>query len=90
MALSSATLLLVIIALPIGGNCLAPLFPANARNAEAYLARGVALTAAILVVGLYSQVVNGVVVYCRMPWIPELGLEPPPQMHEAAARFFAD
>ena len=75
MAFSSATFLLILIALPFGGSCLAALFPANARNAEAYLAGGVALTAVILVVALYPQVVNGGVVYWRTPWIPELGLE---------------
>lgn len=75
MAFSSATFLLILIAVPFGGSCLAALFPANARNAEAYLAGGVALTAVILVVALYPQVVNGGVVYWRTPWIPELGLD---------------
>ena len=50
MATSSAALLIVLIALPFGGSCLAALFPANARNAEAYLAGGVALTALALVI----------------------------------------
>ena len=58
MAFSSATFLLILIALPFGGSCLAALFPANARNAEAYLAGGVALTAVILVVTLYPQVMG--------------------------------
>ena len=48
MATSSAALLIILIALPFGGSCLAALFPANARNAEAYLAGGVALTALAL------------------------------------------
>jgi len=75
MATSSAALLIVLIALPFGGSCLAALFPANARNAEAYLAGGVALTALALVIALYSQVVNGGIVLYRAPWVPELGLE---------------
>ena len=75
MATSSAALLIVLIALPFGGSCLAALFPANARNAEAYLAGGVALTALALVIALYSQVANGGVVQYRAPWVPELGLE---------------
>ena len=58
MATSSAAFLIVLIALPFGGSCLAALFPANARNAEAYLAGGVALTALALVIAIYSQVVN--------------------------------
>ena len=57
MALSAA-FLIVLIALPFAGSCLAALFPANVRNAEAYLAGGVALTALVLVIAIYSQVVN--------------------------------
>ena len=75
MATSSAALLIVLIALPFGGSCLAALFPANARNAEAYLAGGVALTALALVIAIYSQVADGGVVQYRAPWVPELGLE---------------
>ena len=75
MATSSAAFLIVLIALPFGGSCLAALFPANARNAEAYLAGGVALTALALVIVLYSQVANGGIVQYRAPWVPELGLE---------------
>jgi multicomponent K+:H+ antiporter subunit A len=75
MALSSAFFLLIIIALPFGGSCLAALFPANARNAESYVAGGVALTASFLVVALYPHVTSGGVVHYRMTWIPELGLE---------------
>jgi multicomponent K+:H+ antiporter subunit A len=52
MAISSAALLIVLIALPFGGSCLAALFRANARNAEAYLAGGVALTALVLVIAI--------------------------------------
>ena len=75
MAISSAVLLIVLIALPFGGSVLAALFPTNARNAEAYLAGGVALIALLIVVTVYPQVVNGGVVQYKMPWVPELGLE---------------
>ena len=75
MALYSAIFLLVLVALPFGGSCVAALFPANARNAEAYVAGGIALTALLLVIALYSQVVSGGVVHYRMSWVPELGLE---------------
>ena len=51
------------------------LVPANARNAEAYLAGGVALAALVLVVAIYPQVVDGGVVQYKAPWVPELGLE---------------
>jgi multicomponent K+:H+ antiporter subunit A len=75
MAISSAALLIVLIALPFGGSCLAALFRANARNTEAYLAGGVALTALVLVIAIYPQVVNGGVVQYRAAWVPELSLE---------------
>src|SRR6185503_18869235 len=45
------------------------------RSAEAYLAGGVALSALVLVISLYSQVVNGEVVQYRALWVPEVGLE---------------
>jgi multicomponent K+:H+ antiporter subunit A len=76
MAISSAaTLLIFLITLPFVGSCLAALFPTNARNAEAYLAGGVALTALVFVVASYSQVTDGEVVQYKAPWIPVLGLE---------------
>lgn len=75
MAISSATLLIIIIALPFLGSCLAALFPTNARNAEAYLAGGVALIALVVVVANYSQVMDGGIVQHRAPWIAELDLE---------------
>ncbi len=75
MVISSAALLIILLALPFGGSCLAALFPANARNAEAYLAGGIALTALVLVIAIYPQVTDGGVVQYRAAWIPELGLE---------------
>jgi len=75
MAISSAALLIVLFALPFGGSCLAALFPTNARNAEAYLAGGVALAALVILVATYPQVVSGGVVQYKAAWVPELGLE---------------
>jgi multicomponent K+:H+ antiporter subunit A len=75
MAISSAALLIVLLALPFGGSCLAAFFPANARNAEAYLAGAVALAALVLVIATYSEVIDGRVLQYRASWIPELGLE---------------
>ena len=75
MVISSAALLVLLIALPFGGSCIAAFFPANARNTEAYLAGSIALVALILVAAIYPQVVNGGVIHCTLPWIPELGLE---------------
>ena len=61
------TLLIAIIAVPFVGSCLAILFPANARNAEAYLAGFVALIALGSVIATYPRVVNGGIVNTRPP-----------------------
>jgi multicomponent K+:H+ antiporter subunit A len=74
MVISPETLLIAVIGLPFIGSCLAALFRANARNAEAYLAGAVALLALVLVISAYPHVVNGGVVHFKAAWIPELGL----------------
>ena len=55
-------LLIVIVALPFAGSCIAALFQANARNAEAYLAAAIALIGLVLVLASYPQVVGGGVI----------------------------
>jgi len=72
---TSADLLVVLIVLPFAGSVAAALFPTNARNAEAYLAGGVALVAVALVIAMYPDVVDGGVVRHKAAWIPELGLD---------------
>ena len=59
MAAFPETLLIAIIAIPFMGSCLAILFPANARNAEAYLAGIVAVIALGSVIATYPHVTNG-------------------------------
>ena len=66
-------LLIVIVALPFAGSCIAALFQANARNAEAYLAGAVALIGLVLVLASYPQVVGGGVIRFTAEWIPDLG-----------------
>jgi multicomponent K+:H+ antiporter subunit A len=73
--LSYETLLWVLILLPFAGSCLAALFQTNARNAEAYLAAGVALIGLVVVVASYPRVVGGGVLRYKAEWIPALGLE---------------
>ena len=72
---SYETLLCVLVALPFAGSCLAALFQANARNAEAYFAGAIALICFILVLASYPQVIGGGVVRFSTDWIPTLGLE---------------
>ena len=75
MVASPETLLIAIIAVPFIGSCLAILFPANARNAEAYLAGIVAVIALGSVIATYPRVTNGGIVQYNAAWVPELGLE---------------
>ena len=75
MVTSPETLLIAIVAIPFVGSCLAILFPANARNAEAYLAGIVAVVALAMVIATYPRVTNGGIVQYNAAWVPELGLE---------------
>ena len=75
MVASPETLLIAIIAVPFMGSCLAILFPANARNAEAYLAGIVAVVALASVIATYPRVTNGGILQYNAAWVPELGLE---------------
>src|SRR3954454_17620699 len=75
MVISPETLLIAIIAVPFLGACLAILFPANARNAEAYLAGIVTVIALALVIATYPAVTSGGIVQYNAAWVPELGLE---------------
>jgi multicomponent K+:H+ antiporter subunit A len=75
MAISSASLLIALIALPFAGSCLAALFRANARNAETYLAGIVSLAAFVLVVASYPRLGGGGVLEYKAAWVRELGLE---------------
>jgi multicomponent K+:H+ antiporter subunit A len=74
MMASPETLLIAIIAVPFVGSCLAILFPANARNAEAYLAGIVAVIALGSVIATYPRLADGGIVQYNAAWIPELGL----------------
>ena len=74
MMASPETLLIAIIAVPFVGSCLAILFPANARNAEAYLAGIVAVIALGSVIATYPHLADGGILQYNAAWIPELGL----------------
>src|SRR4051794_1824798 len=74
MVISQETLLATIIAVPFIGAFLAILLPANARNAEAYLAGIVAIVALASIVATYPGATNGGIVQHNAAWVPELGL----------------
>ncbi|MEJ2897440.1 proton-conducting transporter membrane subunit, partial [Bordetella avium] len=67
--------LILILALPFVGSLCAALLPANARNAEAWLAGLVALGSTLLVASLYPQIAAGEVIRVDIPWAPALGLQ---------------
>src|SRR5690349_21345866 len=70
MAISFASVLIALVALPFAGSCVAAVLRANARNVEAYVAGGVCLIACALVVASYPRVVDGGVVQYTAPWVP--------------------
>ena len=68
------TSLFLIIALPFVGSLLATLLPANARNAEAWLAGTFALLILLVVAASYPGVTEGRVLRATVEWVPTLGL----------------
>lgn len=71
---NASALLIILIALPFLGSAIAALLPTNARNAEAYLAGGIAFTCFVIVILFFSQVAGGGVVRIEGEWLPEFGL----------------
>ncbi|MGD9615538.1 MAG: monovalent cation/H+ antiporter subunit A [Alphaproteobacteria bacterium] len=67
--------LIAALALPFLGSCAAALLPANARNAEAWLAGAVTFVSLVLVAVHYPDVIDGRVIRHGVEWIPDLGLE---------------
>jgi len=65
--------LLAVILLPFAGSLLAALLPANARNAEAWLAAAVALGCLFLLVPLYPGADAAPIRY-QLDWLPQFGL----------------
>ena len=72
--MSDSTFLVVLVALPFVGSLAAALFRTNARNAEAWLAGAVALTALAIAAKLYPAVARGEVIRSELEWLPALGL----------------
>jgi multicomponent K+:H+ antiporter subunit A len=68
-------LLALIVLLPFVGSVCAAFMPANARNAEAWLAGVVAATCTALVAVQYGNVVAGGVVRTNLAWLPQYGLD---------------
>jgi multicomponent K+:H+ antiporter subunit A len=73
--MSDQTLLIALLALPFAGSIAAAFFRANARNAEAWLAGGVALAAHVLTWLVYRPMSNGQIIRQDAPWMPQFGLD---------------
>ena len=67
-------LLLLVLALPFAASVAAAFFPANARNAEAWLAGAAALAAHALVWAAYPYMSHGQVLRFDLDWLPALGV----------------
>jgi multicomponent K+:H+ antiporter subunit A len=72
--ITNEALLLVLLALPFAGSLAAAMLPANARNAEAWLAGALALAGLALTGSLYPEMSNGHVVRFDAEWLPALGI----------------
>lgn len=66
--------LTLIILLPFLGSLCAAFLPANARNAEAWLAGAAAVASTAITLSLYPQVAAEGVLRMTLPWAPALGL----------------
>jgi len=67
--------LVLLLALPFAGALCAACLPARARNAESWLAGGVALAGAVQTLLLFPRVAAGGVLQARWTWLPEYGLD---------------
>lgn len=67
-------LLVLLLGLPFVGSIAAAFFPANARNAEAWLAAGVAAGGLAIAGSFYPQMAYGQVLRLELEWLPAFGL----------------
>ena len=68
------TSLILMLVLPFVGSFLASLLPSNARNAEAWLAGGVALIGLAIAISCYPSVAAGGAMRTEIEWLPSIGL----------------
>jgi multicomponent K+:H+ antiporter subunit A len=72
--MTNEALLVVLLALPFAGSAAAALLPANARNAEAWLAGAVALGGLAAAAAVVPEMSNGQVLRAEAAWLPDYGL----------------
>jgi multicomponent K+:H+ antiporter subunit A len=66
--------LLLLISLPFAGSVVAAVLPTNARNAEAWLAGGIAIVEIVLLATCYEAMASGDVLRIELEWLPQMGL----------------
>ncbi len=66
--------LILLVVLPFAASVVAGLLPANARNAEAWLAGAASFAAFAIVAGFYPAMAAGDVVRASAQWLPSLGV----------------
>ncbi len=72
--MSMSLLLILIVAAPFVTALIAASFPANARNAEAWLSGALSLGLLAVVISLYPEVADGGVLRHEIEWLPSLGM----------------
>ncbi len=72
--MTSEWLLFLVLALPFAGSLAAGLLPANARNAEAWLAGALSLTCLAASASFYPEMSSGQILRFDLAWLPQLGL----------------
>ena len=66
--------LILIVLLPFLGSLCAACLPANARNAEAWLAGAVCAAVSYLLIDTHAQLTSAGVLHWQWSWLPQLGL----------------
>ena len=71
---TDAILLTVLVALPFVGSLVAAFHPTNGRNAEAWLAAGVASVGLAIAAFFSRPIAQGSVIRAEFEWLPQLGM----------------
>ncbi len=72
--MTNEALLVVVLALPFAGSVAAGFLPANARNAEAWLAGALSVAALVACLSFYPEMTYGQVVGLEAAWLPAFGV----------------
>jgi len=71
---TDVVLLTILVTLPFAGSIVAAFLPTNARNAEAWLAAGVAIAGLAIAASFLGKIAQGSILRAEFEWLPQLGL----------------